>query len=170
MCIFQRIYMPTFCCFSSEKIPHATVLHGVRSASEAGNEAELNAIDGEMALGMYAYFLPVICVVYVDGGDKTYLNHCVVDATLNLKIGAEVFLKVNLSRQLINGTPGTVVGFQDPKASTLFINAQAENAKCWPVIDFGGRREVIKARTFEICMDRVVIATRVQIPLMLSYV
>ena len=55
-----------------------------------------------------------------DYGDKTILGHCPAPDKLYLKQGAQVMIIRNISKSIVNGSMGTVVGFKYVKDKGTF--------------------------------------------------
>lgn len=104
--------------------------------------------------------LPGKCVTHVarDTGNVAMLETQLVPHDLHLKVGAQVMLLKNLSvlDGLYNGTQGVVTGFS--------------HAERLPIVRFeNGRVRALDVTNFDVERDRVIVATRHQIPLKLSW-
>lgn len=136
-------------------LPDDTVkLFSTRKDVDAVNEYNLFGLEGE-------------CKTFkaVDKGDamvvKKLEDHWMAQKILDLKIGTSVmFIKNDCASKIVNGTTGKVIGFIE-KNKGHFV----------PEVRIAGsdRTIVVSPQKWEVKIGKKVIATRYQIPLILSY-
>lgn len=96
-----------------------------------------------------------------DEGNEIYFvkpeKRCNVVSKLELKKGSQVMLIKNMDfkEKLVNGSVGIVVDFDSDNGD--------------PIINFSGNKTTIGPATFDLLQGDEIIATRIQIPLILSY-
>lgn len=99
----------------------------------------------------------------------TLKKSCLARDVLKIKIGSQVMLIKNLSEKLVNGRQGIVVGF---RRSSIPDSQRHVKNKLVPVVKFtNGIEEVIQETdwTFEEPITYLTLASRIQIPLILSW-
>lgn len=91
-----------------------------------------------------------------DSGEVHLLKGIIAPDVLILKVGAQVVYLKNDSG-LVNGSRGVVTGFIKPEG------------KPWPIVNFGKRCIIVKSVDFTVEVNRVILANRRQLPLMLAW-
>ncbi len=101
----------------------------------------------------------------IDKGDKMMLKQCIAPRTLTLKMGAQVMVIRNLSPLVVNGSIGTITGFEYHNDTKTFLPIVTI------VTDEGHTITTMTHQTWETIAPngRTVIAKRIQIPLILAW-
>ncbi|CAI2166155.1 2733_t:CDS:1 [Funneliformis geosporum] len=105
---------------------------------------------------------------------QTLCKSCLAPEKLELKRNAQVMLIKNLSKDLVNGSRGVVVGFYNQADGTSYYNGEDEamaDVKLLPIVRFTHLCEmVIQEAEWKLTSPGdVVLASRKQIPLVLSW-
>ncbi|CAG8484400.1 7491_t:CDS:1 [Funneliformis mosseae] len=105
---------------------------------------------------------------------QTLCKSCLAPEKLELKRNAQVMLIKNLSKELVNGSRGVVVGFYNQADGTSYYNGEDEgmaDVKLLPIVRFTHLCEmVIQEAEWKLTSPGdVVLASRKQIPLVLSW-
>lgn len=101
-----------------------------------------------------------------DSGDKRLLKQCVAPPTLTLKTGAQVMIIRNMSSTIVNGSVGTVTGFE----------FHDDTRTISPIVSVVGLDGICISTTIEECAwetlapdGKTVLSKRIQIPLILAW-
>jgi ATP-dependent DNA helicase PIF1 len=132
----------------------AVKLFAKKNTTEAYNESMLQILDTE-----------IVNYRSVDTGDASSLRQCPAPQILKLKKGSQVMVIRNISNNIVNGSVGTVTGFEMHPSSFI------KKPKVMLVMPDGTSSTIIIGRvTWEtIAPNGRVIASRVQFPLILAW-
>jgi ATP-dependent DNA helicase PIF1 len=90
-------------------------------------------------------------------------------ATLSLRVGAQVMLIRNIDSYLANGTLGKVIGFSNEHPHKLPGSFEDENDDTlWPIVEFIGpagrlQQKLVQPFQWTIRIGQQVVATRIQV-------
>ncbi|KAK9726706.1 hypothetical protein RND81_05G232000 [Saponaria officinalis] len=108
----------------------------------------------------------------VNDHGKNQLKHVIAPENLDLCKGARVMLirNLNVKQNLVNGSTGTVIGFQKSRTRDIVKICGHDGDKLLPIVEFdSGWKEVVKPDEWEVADGGKVIAKRLQLPLMLAW-
>jgi ATP-dependent DNA helicase PIF1 len=119
-------------------------LYGTNYEVDCHNSIALMQVDGAMTVYRAD-----------DSGDTKKLNRVMARRVVSLKVGCPVMLVKNLSPKLVNGSIGIVI---------------ALDRDC-PTVQFDGTVVKLKKEAFTVfdCRENMVVAERLQFPIMLAY-
>lgn len=145
-------------------------LYATRSKTEKHNKLKLDAINAESKIYNAKDIYPKSTRSSVH-----LLDSCQAPSTLELKIGAQVMLVKNISKDLVNGTVGIVTNFTDIVKGTESTSNIDFSMEAIPIVRF----DLINGKTFTRPMKRELwesisssgqlLASRRQIPLILAW-
>ncbi|CAG8650730.1 3487_t:CDS:2, partial [Ambispora leptoticha] len=106
---------------------------------------------------------------------QTLRKSCLAYDTLEIKRDAQVMLIKNLTKDLVNGSRGIVIGFYDVQKNSYYYNGEEENlpphTELYPIVRFTNAIEKViykEAWTLE-GVGGIELARRTQIPLVLAW-
>lgn len=103
---------------------------------------------------------------------KSQLNQGIAPTTLELCKGARVMLtkNLNVNFKLVNGATGTITGFVEAYKGKIKNICCFHGRMVLPIVKFdSGREQVIKPDKWEVLEGDEILATRLQLPLMLAW-
>jgi DNA replication protein DnaC len=151
-----------------------TLLYATNEETKKINDSEIEKIPSS------PFFYQAIDWENSSGRLKAFENS-LIPSNLCLKFGAQVMLIKNLSENLVNGSQGVVIGFQKKNCEiSQYVKRDDKNSKfskknysfALPIVRFAnGVEKIIEPTewTVETPINRIVRASRQQIPLILSW-
>lgn len=129
-------------------------LYSLRATTDEYNESKLNLIGGQT----YTY-------KSVDKGDTTLLSQCPVPKTLQLKVGCQVMFNRNCSKQVVNGSIGTIIGFRyssEVKSYQPLVKLIGRDGNSFNYVTLPMTWDVVEP-------NGNIVSSRIQIPLILAW-